>query len=96
MGWEKQEILFKSTRSDGSVMTASQAILKGLADNIYRYRYEFIQDDLRYEHLIAEHKEILEAIVSGQREKAQKAAQVHIDHQYRAIREQLLSENGGR
>ena len=30
---EKQEILFKSTRSDGSVMTASQAILKGLADD---------------------------------------------------------------
>ena len=73
-----------------------KGILDGLADNIYRYRYEFIQDDLRYEHLIAEHKEILEAIVSGQREEAEKAARVHIDHQYRAIREQLLSENGDR
>jgi len=26
--------------------------------------------------------------------EAEKAAQVHIDHQCRAIREQLLSENG--
>ena len=69
-------------------------ILDGLADNIYRYRYEFIQDDLRYEHLIAEHLDICNAIVSGNREEAEKAAQVHIDHQYRAIREQLLSEKG--
>lgn len=71
-----------------------KGILDGLADNIYRYRYEFIQDDLRYEHLIAEHLDIYNAIVSGNREEAEKAAQVHIDHQYRAIREQLLSEKG--
>ena len=71
-----------------------KGILDGLADNIYRYRYEFIQDDLRYEHLIAEHLDIYNAIVSGNREEAEKAAQVHIDHQYKAIREQLLSEKG--
>ena len=53
-----------------------------------------IQDDLRYEHLIAEHLDIYNAIVSGNREEAEKAAQVHIDHQYKAIREQLLSEKG--
>ena len=48
-----------------------KGILDGLADNIYRYRYEFIQDDLRYEHLIAEHLDICNAIVSGNREEAE-------------------------
>ena len=78
------------TQTGDSVMIAED----GLADNIYRYRYEFIQDDLRYEHLIAEHTEICDAIVSGRREEAEKAAKVHIDRQCRAIRKQLLSENG--
>ena len=74
------------TQTGDSVMIAD--------DNIYRYRYEFIQDDLRYEHLIAEHSEICDAIVNGKREEAEKAAHVHIDRQCRAIRQQLLSENG--
>ena len=69
-------------------------ILDGLADNIYRYRYEFIQDDDRYEHLIAEHKAICDAIVGGNREEAEKAAHCHIARQWRAIRDQLLAEKG--
>ena len=83
------DMILKSARNE-----KLKGILDGLADNIYRYRYEFIQDDLRYEHLIAEHTEICDAIVSGRREEAEKAAKVHIDRQCRAIRKQLLSENG--
>ena len=83
------DLILKAARNE-----KLKGILDGLADNIYRYRYEFIQDDLRYEHLIAEHSEICDAIVNGKREEAEKAAHVHIDRQCRAIRQQLLSENG--
>ena len=38
-------------------------ILDGLADNIYRYRYEFIREDGHYEDLIREHKELYEAVI---------------------------------
>ena len=71
-----------------------RGILDGLADNIYRYRYEFIQDDIRYEHLISEHNQICDAILSGDREGAEKEARSHIARQWRSIKEQLLSENG--
>lgn len=70
------------------------SILNGLADNIYRYRYEYIQDDEHYEHLIIEHNEIFRTIYTGDREGAEKAARSHIERQWHYIREQLLRENG--
>lgn len=70
------------------------SILNGLADNIYRYRYEYIQDDDHYEHLITEHSEIFRTIYTGDREGAEKAARSHIARQWAFIKEQLLQENG--
>ncbi len=70
------------------------SILGGLADNIYRYRYEFIRDDEHYEHLIIEHSEIYRMIYMGNREGAEKAARNHIARQWDYIRNQLLAENG--
>ena len=69
-------------------------ILDGLADNIYRYRYEFIQDDDHYEHLIGEHTDICNRILEGDREGAEKAARNHIARQWTYIRDQLLADNG--
>ncbi len=71
-------------------------ILNSLADSIYRYRYEYIQDDGHYEHLIEEHNEICGAIGRGDREAAEKAARNHIERQWNYIREQLLAEDGDR
>ena len=70
------------------------SILNGLADNIYRYRYEYIRDDEHYEHLIIEHNEIFRTIYIGDREGAERAARNHIARQWHYIREQLLRENG--
>ena len=70
------------------------AILNGLADNIYRYRYEYIQDDDRYEHLITEHSDIYRAIYTGNREAAEKAARNHIARQWKYIRDQIIAEDG--
>ena len=67
-------------------------ILSGLADNIYRYRYVCLIDDERYEHLIAEHRELYRAIVSGDREGARKAAGDHITLQWEYLRKQFVEE----
>ena len=69
-------------------------ILDGLADNIYRYRYEFIREDGHYEDLVREHKELYEAVISGDREVAEKAARGHIARQWSYIREHLQEDAG--
>ena len=69
-------------------------ILNSLADSIYRYRYEYIQDDGHYEHLVAEHNEIFRAIYDGSREAAEKAARNHIERQWNYIRDQISAEDG--
>ena len=66
-----------------------QGILRGLADNIYRYRYEFIRDDVHYENLLREHKEICEAVTSRDEDRASEAARVHIERQWESIRTQI-------
>lgn len=68
------------------------AVLNSLADNIYRYRYEFIRDDVHYEQLVREHWNLYNAIVSGDREAAERAARIHIGRQWTFIREQLMAE----
>ena len=69
-------------------------ILDGLADNIYRYRYEFIREDGHYEDLVGEHKKLYEAVLSGNREVAEKAAREHIARQWSYIREHLREDAG--
>ncbi len=68
-------------------------IISGLADNIYRYRFEFIKDDVHYEQLEREHLEIMNAILAGDEERAVRASSLHIDRQWRFIREQLPPES---
>ena len=69
-------------------------ILDGLADNIYRYRYEFIREDGHYEDVIREHKELYEAVISGNREVAEKSARSHIARQWSYIRDHLQEDAG--
>ena len=64
-------------------------ILRTLADQIYRYRFEYIKDDLSYDRLVAEHKAITEAIIGGDEERAAEASSVHIDNQEATILEQI-------
>ncbi len=71
-------------------------ILNGLADQVYRYRFEYIKDDMHYDRLVAEHTAIVSAIVEGDEERAAAAAAEHIDNQERSILAQLRRENAGR
>ncbi|MBQ3392453.1 MAG: GntR family transcriptional regulator [Lachnospiraceae bacterium] len=67
-------------------------IIGNLADNIYRYRYEYIRDEGHYGRLVAEHRQICDAILAGEDAKASNAAMDHIRRQYEYIRRQLDSE----
>lgn len=88
------DVRFHAVITDAAANRKLKEILNGLADNIYRYRYEFIKDDNHYEMLVKEHREIYEGIISGDEERARKAANVHIHRQWEFIRDQLhLSQN---
>jgi DNA-binding GntR family transcriptional regulator len=64
-------------------------VMNGMADTIYRFRYEYIRDDLHYEELIMEHRAICRAILDGDSEQAAAAAKHHIDRQHEFILGQL-------
>lgn len=69
-------------------------VLDRLADNIYRYRFEFIKDDQRYEKLISEHEDLYQAIVNGDGERAAEAAALHIERQMESVLQQLKKISG--
>lgn len=64
-------------------------LVSGLADQIYRYRFEYIKDDQHYDRLIREHRAIISAIMDGNEEKAAAASRSHIDNQEKTILAQL-------
>lgn len=93
-GGDSMEIAEVDTQFHDMIVKAAKneklgKILNSIADNIYRYRYECLIDDERYAHLIAEHKEMYKAIVSGDKEGAEKAALNHVTLQWQYLRDQL-------
>lgn len=64
-------------------------VLNGLADTMYRFRYEYIRDDLHYEELIEEHRAICRAILEGDSQTASSVAREHIERQRDFILEQI-------
>ena len=82
-------------RFHDTILTAAgneklMTILNDLADNFYRYRYEFIRDDGNYEQLTREHREICNAIIAHDTEKARQASRSHIEGQWRFIKARIL------
>lgn len=64
-------------------------IVNNLAEQVYRYRLEYVKDSRNHERLIQEHDLICDYIVQGNTEKAQEVSQVHIDNQEKNIISQL-------
>lgn len=62
-----------------------QQLVNNLSEQMYRYRFVYIKDESQHEKLVAEHREIYESIVSRDRERASRAARVHIDNQEESI-----------
>lgn len=65
------------------------SILERLADNLYRYRFEYIRDDQHYGRLVKEHDAMVQAILEGDEEKAARAAILHVENQRDSILEQI-------
>lgn len=67
-------------------------LVNNLSEQMYRYRFVYIKDESQHEKLIAEHREIYEGILTGDKERASRAAGIHIDNQERSIISQIRLE----
>ncbi|MCL2254420.1 MAG: GntR family transcriptional regulator [Lachnospiraceae bacterium] len=56
-------------------------LINNLAEQIYRYRFIYLQDDIKHDMLIEEHEAIFKAIKEKNSDAAAMAARIHIDNQ---------------
>ncbi len=68
-------------------------LINNLAEQMYRYRFVYLQDDIRHDMLVAEHEAIYNSIWEREKEAAAQAAKVHIDNQEISIIEHIKTEN---
>ena len=67
-------------------------LVNNLAEQMYRYRFEYIKDESRHAKLVEEHRTIYESIVKKDKKTAAEAAKTHIDNQEASIINQLRKE----
>ncbi|MDL2301171.1 GntR family transcriptional regulator [Lachnospiraceae bacterium OttesenSCG-928-D06] len=84
---ELHDIIVKATGNQRLIQ-----LVNNLAEQMYRYRFEYIKDFSRHQTLIDEHRIIYESIVNKEKEVATKAAKTHIDNQETAIMAQIHEE----
>lgn len=60
-------------------------MVNNLAEQMYRYRFEYIKDATRHDKLISEHRKIYEAIMARNVEEAVEAISIHIKNQEDSI-----------
>lgn len=88
---EFHDIILKATGNMRLVQ-----LVNNLAEQMYRYRFEYLKDDSRYENLIEEHRVIYESIKNRDKAAAKAAARLHIDNQEKAIIRQIRLERESR
>ena len=71
-------------------------LLNNLAEQMYRYRFEYLKDATQHEMLVQEHYEMYQSILNKDKESAAKAVCKHIDNQEEAIIRQLQLEKVGK
>lgn len=74
------EIIYEATQNERLVQ-----MLNNLRENMYRYRIEYLKDSNYYDSLVKEHQEILDAIETGDKERAGTCMRDHIDNQQFAV-----------
>lgn len=67
-------------------------LVNNLSEQMYRYRFEYIKDENKHNHLVEEHRMIYESIVRHDKEGAARAAKLHIDNQEKSIILQIRME----
>lgn len=73
-----------------------QQLVNNLSEQMYRYRFVYIREESRLDKLVDEHREIYESIAARDKQRAGKAAKLHIDNQEKSIMEQIRLENANR
>jgi len=68
-------------------------LVSNLSEQMYRYRFVYIKEESQHDTLIAEHREIYESIATRDKERAARAASIHIDNQEKSIIRQIRLEN---
>lgn len=74
------EIIYEATHNERLVQ-----MLNNLRENMYRYRIEYLKDPNYYDSLVREHQEILDAVETGEKERARICMRDHIDNQQLAV-----------
>ena len=74
------EIIYAATNNKRLVQ-----MLNNLREQMYRYRIEYLKKKECHPQLVAEHEEVIDAIESGEREKAMRITSQHIDNQVETV-----------
>lgn len=64
-------------------------LMNNLAEQMYRYRFEYIKDVSGHERLVKEHELIYDSIIHGDKEMAMATVRTHVDNQEASILSQL-------
>lgn len=67
-------------------------LINNLSEQMYRYRFEYIKEEDKHNHLVEEHRMIYESIIQHDKVKAAQAAKLHIDNQEKSIIRQIRKE----
>lgn len=78
------DIILKATNNERLMQ-----LVNNLAEQMYRYRLEYIKDSAYHSRLVQEHEAIYRAIINKEEEKAAEAVVLHIDNQEKTIIEHL-------
>lgn len=71
-------------------------LVNNLAEQMYRYRFEYIKDESQHERLIEEHRMIYDSIMKKDSAAAAEAAKLHIDNQEKSVMKQIRLDNSRR
>ncbi len=74
------DIIFEASRNNRLIQ-----MVNNIAEQMYRYRFEYIKDDSGWQSLITEHRMITDAISMRDTELARRAIHVHIKNQENSI-----------
>ncbi len=85
------DIIFKASRNKRLVQ-----MVNNLAEQMYRYRFEYIKDDSGWQSLITEHRMITDAIAMRDPELSARAIHVHIKNQENSIIRTIRREEKSR
>ena len=88
----KTDVMFHDIIVEATGNVRLVQMVNNLAEQMYRYRFEYIKDASQHERLVEEHRNIYEGVIRGDKETAVTASGTHIDNQEQSILRQIRIE----